>query len=76
MQRISDASVKQINLYISNRTDDEKTKHHHDPLKFMENDLSNRPYFEALIKALDCKENDQGCFYALSIFLTMTMNPG
>ncbi len=35
-----------------------------------------RPYFEALIKALECNENDQLCFYALSVLLTMTTNGG
>jgi hypothetical protein len=35
-----------------------------------------RPYFEALIKGLECTESDQQCFYALSVLLTMTMNPG
>ena len=34
-----------------------------------------RPYFEALIRSLDCTESDQQCFYALSVLLTMTMNP-
>lgn len=34
-----------------------------------------RPYFDALIKALECHENDQLCFYALSVLLTMTTNP-
>jgi len=33
-----------------------------------------RPYFEALIQALECNESDQLCFYALSVLLTMTTN--
>ncbi|CAF5158989.1 unnamed protein product, partial [Rotaria magnacalcarata] len=33
------------------------------------------PYFNTLIKALECTENDQLCFYALSVLLTMTTNP-
>jgi hypothetical protein len=35
-----------------------------------------RPYFEALIQSLDCQESDQQCFYALSVLLSMTGNPG
>lgn len=34
-----------------------------------------RPYFETLINALECNENDQMCFYALSVLITMTTNP-
>ena len=37
--------------------------------------ISYRPYFGALIDALDCGESDQLCFYALSVLLTMTTNP-
>jgi hypothetical protein len=44
-------------------------------MRLNHNQLSNRPYFHALIKALECNENDQSCFYALSVLLTMTTNP-
>jgi hypothetical protein len=42
---------------------------------FYRRNVSFRPYFEALIKSLDCTESDQLCFYALSVLLTMTTNP-
>ncbi|CAF3840486.1 unnamed protein product, partial [Rotaria magnacalcarata] len=73
--RLDESSTKSTSLYISNWTDDQKTKLHIDQLKFNEADLAKRPYFEALIQALDCTENDQKCFYALSVILTMAMNP-
>ncbi|CAF0993871.1 unnamed protein product [Rotaria sordida] len=74
-QRIIEPNVKSTCLYVSNWTDDEKNKRRIDQTKFNNTHLAERPYFEALIKALDCTENDQQCFYALSILLTMTMNP-
>ncbi|UJR31412.1 hypothetical protein I4U23_018905 [Adineta vaga] len=74
-QRNSETNVKPASLYVSNWTDDEKAKRSGDRMSFNENHLAERPYFEALIQALDCTESDQQCFYALSVLLTMTMNP-
>ncbi|CAF3259162.1 unnamed protein product [Rotaria sp. Silwood2] len=74
-QRIIETNVKSTSLYVSNWTTDEKNKRHLDQMKFTDTHLAERPYFEALIKALDCTENDQQCFYALSVLLTITMNP-
>ncbi|CAF0966985.1 unnamed protein product [Adineta steineri] len=73
-QRTNETTVKPTSLYVSNWTDDEKHKRTNDRTKFNETQLADRPYFEALVKALNCAESDQQCFYALSVLLTMTMN--
>ncbi|CAF4437061.1 unnamed protein product, partial [Adineta steineri] len=73
-QRTNETTVKPTSLYVSNWTDDEKYKRTNDRTKFNETQLADRPYFEALVKALNCAESDQQCFYALSVLLTMTMN--
>ncbi|CAF1152381.1 unnamed protein product [Rotaria sp. Silwood1] len=73
-QRLIESNAKSTCLYVSNWTNDEKNKRRLSQIKFNDTNLSERPYFEALIKALDCTENDQLCFYALSVLLTMTMN--
>ncbi|UJR15268.1 hypothetical protein I4U23_002222 [Adineta vaga] len=62
-------------LYVSNWTDDEKSRRSKDPMRLNNTQLADRPYFGTLIHALQCDENDQSCFYALSVLLTMTTNP-
>ncbi|CAF4362101.1 unnamed protein product, partial [Adineta steineri] len=70
-----ESSIKPASLYISNWTDDEKYRRSKDPMRLNNSQLAERPYFETLINALECNENDQLCFYALSVLLTMTTNP-
>jgi hypothetical protein len=90
-KRISETTIKPACLYVSNWTDDEKCRRRNERMKFIDAQLAERfnkkilillsfiflfrPYFEALIQSLDCTESDQQCFYALSVLLTMTMNP-
>ncbi|CAF1075865.1 unnamed protein product [Rotaria sordida] len=70
-----ESNIKPTSLYISNWTDDEKCRRSQNPMRLNDNQIANRPYFDTLIKALECTENDQLCFYALSVLLTMTTNP-
>ncbi|CAF1222224.1 unnamed protein product [Didymodactylos carnosus] len=66
---------KTDSLFVSNWTDDEKCKRQFTHTLFNDLQLAQRPYFEALISALDCTENDQKCFYSLSLIFTMCNNP-
>ncbi|CAF2752291.1 unnamed protein product [Rotaria sp. Silwood2] len=70
-----ESNIKPKSLYVSNWTDDEKCRRSKNPMRLSDSQIANRPYFETLIKVLECNENDQLCFYALSVLLTMTTNP-
>ncbi|CAF3603438.1 unnamed protein product [Rotaria socialis] len=71
----TETHIKPASLYVSNWTDDEKYRRTKNPMRLTNAQIEDRPYFNALIKALECTENDQLCFYALSVLLTMTTNP-
>ncbi|CAF4811837.1 unnamed protein product, partial [Rotaria sp. Silwood2] len=70
-----ESNIKPKSLYVSNWTDDEKCRRSKNPMRLIKSKITKRPYFETLIKLLECNENDQLCFYALSVLLTMTTNP-
>ncbi|CAF1141243.1 unnamed protein product [Didymodactylos carnosus] len=72
---VSSVTSKTESLFVSNWTDDEKCKRQFTHTSFNDLQLAQRPYFEALISALDCFENDQKCFYSLSLIFTMCNNP-
>ncbi|CAF5220786.1 unnamed protein product, partial [Rotaria magnacalcarata] len=72
----TETNIKPASLYVSNWTDDEKYRRTKNPMRLNNAQIADRPYFNTLIKALECTENDQLCFYALSVLLTMTTNPG
>ncbi|CAF1039000.1 unnamed protein product [Adineta ricciae] len=74
-KKLLDSTAKPTSLYVSNWTDDEKSRRSKEPMRVNNTELADRPYFGALIDALECDENDQLCFYALSVLLTMTTNP-
>ncbi|CAF2066643.1 unnamed protein product [Rotaria magnacalcarata] len=71
----TETNIKPASLYVSNWTDDEKYRRTKNPMRLNNAQIADRPYFNTLIKALECTENDQLCFYALSVLLTMTTNP-
>ncbi|CAF1067720.1 unnamed protein product [Didymodactylos carnosus] len=71
----SSVTPKTESLFVSNWTDDEKCKRQLTRTSFNDLQLAQRPYFEALINALNCIDNDQQCFYALSLIYTMCNNP-
>ncbi|CAF3952144.1 unnamed protein product, partial [Rotaria sp. Silwood1] len=73
--QIIESNTKLTSLYISNWTDDEKCRRSQNPKRLNNTQIADRPYFETLINLLECNENDQLCFYALSVLLTMTTNP-